>query len=239
MPRRPLSWIPFLLLLAAAAGCRSETPALEPPDGWVEEGPRRWVAGADTASLFRPLETFEAMGVARAGEASGSSAAAVLADRLQQEFLPLYRNHPRVVDSIFSRFVIPKIEGALATADFAEAREKLKREGYRLITNNFEPPRTRLQIGKEVPVIYPDSLRRQGVAGTVRMQIALDAEGEPRAIELLERVHPVLDAIALDAATQMRWRPAYLMRNGSWRPIPSWTRFSLTFGVASEADEAP
>lgn len=241
-----------LLWMAAFlfAGCIQEPGvAFGPPEGWQaapaaqEAGavPRRWwQAGVDTSRAFRRLETLQEMGVDHRGltYAAGVSVAAQgdvarphFIEAVKRSLIRLYRNEPEVVDSLFERFVTPKIEAADLAGNTSEEVERFKREGYRLIGNNFQEPRTALRIGTDVPIAYPDSLREREVGGSVRTQVYLDAEGHPQAIELLEGVHPVLDQIAMEATARMRWRPAYLMRNGNWRPVPSWVRFNITFGV--------
>lgn len=237
--RRGAAWILVVALGWLGGGCGAGGEAdLGPPSGWEGTPEGWWRAGTDTTGMFRDLETLESMGVA--GEpltylASGQLAARseVGRDQLRRavkvSLIRLYRNEPLVVDSLFERFVTPRIEEASLVGDFKEIRDHFKQEGYTRISSNFQPPRTVLQLGKDVPVVYPDSLRARQVAGTVRMQVSLDREGVPVTIELLEGVHPVLDALALQATTQMRWRPAYLLRKGNWKPIPAWVRFNINF----------
>src|SRR5690606_28994268 len=122
------------------------------------------------------LETLEAMGVARepltyAADQSiamrGDIGRAQLERAVKNSLIRLYRNQPAVVDSLFELFVAPRIEDASLVGDFSALREHFKREGYRLIGNNFQEPRTALQLGKDVRVDYPDSLRAQQVSGAV------------------------------------------------------------------------
>jgi outer membrane biosynthesis protein TonB len=68
------------------------------------------------------------------------------------------------------------------------------------------------------------------VAGTVRIQVYINEEGEPLTLQLLESVDPDLDGIAMRAMTQMRWRPTYTMRKGRWVAIPAWARLGVPFG---------
>lgn len=241
MAIRPQVRVVFIgLLLLLWGACASEQGAdLGPPQGWVRgDDGRWWREGVDTTGLFRNLESLESMSIRHEPVTyAGSQALAMrsgvgheqLERSVKQSLIRLYRNEPVVVDSLFERFVAPRIAEADLSGDLAAARERFKREGYRLISNNFQEPRVARQLGKDIPVSYPDSLREQQVNGKVRTQVYIDAEGIPQAIELIEGVHPALDAIALRATTQMRWRPAYLMRNGNWKPIPSWVRFNIDF----------
>ena len=62
------------------------------------------------------------------------------------------------------------------------------------------------------------------------LQIALNKEGVPIALTKLQGVHPVLDRIAMRAMTEMRWQPAFVLRGGTSKPTPSWTRMKVRFG---------
>lgn len=228
-----------VLVVVVAACSGGATSDQGPPEGWTGQAERWWRVGVDTNRTFRDLETLASMGVTDA-----EADAVMAADRrsaqgevlvrqwsrtVRQDLVRLFRNHPEVVDSLFEQHVVPDIAEADVTGPRAETAEALKQAAYRTLRSHFQEPQTALQLGDDIPVPYPDSLRRRGVEGRVRMQVYVDEEGEPTAIELIEGVHPVLDAIAMRAATQMRWRPAYLMRSGRWASIPAWTRFSVRF----------
>ena len=211
----------FLLFawLLVAAGCSQEQPT-GPPGGWQSADNRWWQSEVDTSRALRNLETLKAMEV---GQESGSFTQAV-----QEEFLPLYRNRPSIVDSLFEAYVRPVAEEA-DRGDFEAAVDRVRKEGYETLREHFQEPQVALELGTDVPVVYPDSLRQAGTGGEVKMQVFLSEEGQPKAIKLVEGVHPVLDESAMRAATQMEWRPAYLKVKGEWKAVPSWTRYSLTF----------
>jgi hypothetical protein len=65
------------------------------------------------------------------------------------------------------------------------------------------------------------------------MQVYLNREGAPQGIELISAVHPVLDDIAMKAATQMRWQPAYLLTASKSNPVPAWVRYNVNFTQTS------
>ena len=211
----------FLLFtwMLVMAGCNQEQPT-GPPEGWQSADNRWWQSEVDTSRALRNLETLEVMEVE---EESGSFIQAV-----QEEFLPLYRNRPAVVDSLFEAYVRPVAEEA-DRSDFEAAVDRVRKEGYETLREHFQEPQAALELGSDVPVLYPDSLRQAGAGGEVKMQVFLNEEGQPKAIKLVEGVHPVLDESAMRAAAKMEWRPAYLKVNGAWEAIPSWTRYSLTF----------
>ena len=237
------SFLPFLLsslLILWTSGCGGEEAArTEPPSGWETAEDKWWQADFDTTGVFPDLETLESIGAegemtlaanAQIAQQSGV-ATQQLARSVKQGLIELYRNDPEVVDSLFEKYVRPKLEGVTLSGDRAALVEKHKREGYNLITKHFREPRTTLVLGPDgdIPVGYPDSLSSQGVSGTVRTQVRLNEKGEPQAIELVESVHPVLDAITLRATSEMRWQPAYILRGNDWEAVPAWARFNISF----------
>lgn len=225
-------------------GCATDKPNFGPPADWEGSVVRWWRADTDTSKKFRDLEKLESMNVT-GGEMTYFTLESLAYDSeetkerliwaVKQSLIRLIRNEPEVVDSLFERFVTPKIRSAVLSPDeISSDISRFKKEGYRLIQNNYQEPRMALTLGEDVPVIFPDSLQDKQIGGSVRTQVYVNAKGEPEAIELLEGVHPVLNDIAMKATTKMRWRPAYLMRQGNWRPIPSWVRFTLNFVVPPE-----
>ncbi len=211
-----------------------------PPDGWTSEGTRWWRAGVDTSRAFRDLESLSAMGVKNAEITYASSmslsrqkdlALRQLSRAVKTSLLPVFRNHPDVVDSLFERHAVPR----LAEADLSRPPDRLvdkyKKEGYRILARHFREPRIVVSLGEDVPVVYPDSLREAGVTGRVPLQIYVDKSGEPAAIMLLDSVHPVLDDIAMNATTRVRWQPAYVLIVGKSRPIDAWVRFTVNFAT--------
>ena len=220
----------FLALVVA--GCSSGDGArTEAPAGWETAEGRWWQTGIDTTQAFRNLESLQAMGVSQ--QAYVASVQGVNRDQftraVKQELLPLYRNHPQIVDSLFQDEVRPLIEEADLSGDLKKTLDEYKNRGYKALSKHFREPRTETSLGEDVPIVYPDTLRTAETSGAVEMQIRLNAEGAPESIKLLEPVHPTLDAIAMNAATRMRWQPAYLLVDDEWQPVPSWVRFSVRF----------
>lgn len=222
-----------VLLVVLHNGCTpEETVETGPPPGWQAEDGRWWRSGIDTTGVFRDLETFGTMGVSEQVYLSAPGNLGPQQQferRLRHSFIRLYRNQPEVVDSLIARVVLPKLPPVNASEDVQRQVERAKRQSYKLLRRHFQEPQTALQLGTDVPVPYPDSLRARQIGGPVKMQVYLDAEGVPQAIKLLESIHPTLDAIALRATTEMRWRPAYLIGKGRWSAIPAWARFSVRF----------
>ena len=231
---RLLRGLAVALLVGLAAGCTPEETVIEtgPPEGWEAADGRWWRTGLDTTGVFRDLETLRAMDVSEViflATPRRLSAQDQFVRRVRHSLIRLYRNQPEVVDSLFERIVLPKRPRVSASGAMEEQVERAKRMSYKYLRKHFEEPRVALRLGVDVPVPYPDSLRTRQIGGAVQLQVYLDAEGAPVAIKLLDPGHPVLDAIALRATTEMRWRPAYLISKGRWRGIPAWARFTVRF----------
>jgi len=232
-----LRLVPVLALAAGAAllaGCASNGAPPGPPDGWVSDGSKWWIPGTDTSAAFRKLETLASMGVEGSDViyAGGGAARETFQQQLEravkQSLIQIIRNEPEVVDSLLERVVIPKVRAT--GGDPEDLVDRYQLEGYRAISRHFREPRQTVKVGTDIPIVYPDSLRKSGVSGAVAMQLRLDEEGVPQAIWTYESVHPVLDALAMDATSQARWQPAYLLRGGKSDPIPSWVRYRINFG---------
>lgn len=218
--------------LAAVAGCADPPLPTGPPGGWQADEARWWTAGFDTTGIFRDLESFAEMGVELQPVVYGKGRETLedqLVNVVQYRLIALYRNHPHVVDSLFRRYAEPRIRKGLRKGPVEEQVEPQVRAAYAAIARHFREPRALRTIGGDIPLPErPDSLR--AYTGDVRMQVWVDPKGQTRAIELLEGVHPVLDAMAMRATTQMEWSPAYLHAE----PIGAWARFRLGFAGAGD-----
>lgn len=215
-----------VFVLAACGGGNADLAAL--PEDWTREGNRFWQQGTDTTGLFRDLETVDAMGFV--GEAEETDRAAYVARNLKRRLVVLYRNNPEAVDSLFEAKFAGLIEGEDLNGGLTPVVDRLERPATRALTGAFRGPSPRLTLGEDIPYGFPDSLQASLGGARVRLQIALDAEGEPVAIEVLDPVNPTLDQIAVRAATQQRWSPIYVLRGTEWASIPGWVRYNLVFG---------
>lgn len=239
MPTRLLLASLLLVCTLFAACAEPEAPALGTPEGWLSDGDRWWRADADTAYAFRNLDTLADMGVLDTDAGAGMTELALRSRSLEARYdqavkeslLPLYRNHPEVIDSLFQRHAAPTLPSTVTTGSLRPQVEKQQRRLYKLLRSHFREPLKALELGRDITIVYPDSLRQRGIGGAVRTQVHINTEGEPVAVELLEGVHPVLDALAMRATTEMRWRPAFRLQGGAWIPTRSWTRFSVRFSA--------
>lgn len=240
----PLQGLAVVLvgLMLVLSGCApNETTPLSIPKGWDGNATYWWQIGADTTNAFRNLESMTTMGVPGSHLLGATLEGSRRGDRqlaqlkfnqyLKESLIELFRNEPEIVDSLFDKYVVPRLEGANLDGDVAPQIKTYQREAYRVLARHFRYPRATTKLGEDIPVPVPDSLKDKGISGTVLIQLALNKEGVPIALRKLSGVHPTLDRIAMDAMTQMRWQPAYVLRGGKSEAIPSWTRMKVRFGV--------
>ena len=237
------SILPLLIfgVFLSTSGCQSEeTISQSIPKGWDGNSTMWWQIGADTTNAFRSLETLLEMGVPGSHLLSASLDGSSSEDRhlaqkkfnqyVKESLIELFRNEPHVVDSLFNKYVVPKMDGVNLDGDVQPLIKSFQREAYRLIARSFRYPRVTTKLGEDIPMPIPDSLKAQKISGVVFIQLALNKEGVPIALQTLSGVHPTLDRIAMQAMTQMRWQPAYLLRGSKSVAIPSWTRMKVRFG---------
>lgn len=240
-----LKYVKFLFvwaLLWGFTGCGGGPDvALGPPEGWTGQAGLWWQAGTDTTVAFRNVGDFEAMGSPLEDVVYGRGTATTrqqLVNGVKREFMPMFQSNPELVDSLFTTMGRPKIMRATLKTDLNAQVDELSKDIFRSITRHYQQPRTLKKLGSFdqakidkdiVPISQPDSLKAQGVYGRVQMQVYLNPEGEPLAVKVLDPVHPVLDDLAQKAATQMRWRPAYLRGKG----VYGWALFNVNFQAPS------
>jgi TonB family protein len=93
--------------------------------------------------------------------------------------------------------------------------------GMRLDQSNFVPAR----IAESVRPIYPASMRRYGVNGSVTFNYTIDEEGRVQNPTIHESDNPAFDEPALTALRQWKYQPA--TRDG--KPVASNVRQSISF----------
>jgi len=223
-----------LLLLA---GCSGGGDPTAPPSGWQATETRMWHSDVDTAEVFPNLQDLSTMGVT-SGEFTleqGGLSQDQFRDAIKRSLVRLYRNNPALVDTLFEAHAVSVLEDADLSGDVVQEGGQLKpkllqtnkKKAYQAITDHFREPQ-REETPDNIP--YPDSLRRdEDASGEVQLQVHIDTSGVVDAVEAIRTVHPTLDAIAMKAATETTWEPAYELRDGDWVPVPSWARFSVPF----------
>ena len=223
--RRPAILLAAGLVVACATALFAceQGADLGPPEGWEAVSDTRWVrTGADTDAAFRDLETLDAMGVRLSDN-----------DRVryaQEQMTVLYRTHPEVFDSVFFAVAAPMFERDFAREGFQEAVDAAVQEAKRAINGQLYRQATALPDPPPEPVVYPDSLRARGVGGQAVVQAYVDAEGQALAVEVVESVHPALDAMVMRKAATTRYNPAWVVEeNRAGRAIPNWVRLTPMF----------
>jgi hypothetical protein len=238
-------WIAtFLVGFFLVAGCGGGSSPTAPPDGWQTSEMRWWKEGVDTAQAFPNLDSLTTMGVVDR-QMSMTGGGEITRDQfnaaIKESLLRLYRNNPTIVDSLFEQYAAPTLEDVDLGGDIVgkkgQLREKIlnknQKGAYEAITEHFREPQRQQSPDN---IIWPDSLRSEEYAGIVELQVHLAPEGEgdnavarADAVEVLSGPHPTLNAIAMKAATEATWQPAYVLQDGNWTPVESWVRFDIPF----------
>ncbi|MFO8098472.1 MAG: energy transducer TonB [Salinibacter sp.] len=232
-----LRWIPALLVsVLLLAGCGEEEDPSAPPSGWQATDTQMWSEDVDTAEVFRDLEDLVTMGIIEEEMAlsQGSIDQDQFEEAIKRSLVRLYRNNPEVVDSLFQEHAVETLEDADLSGNAVQEGGELnpellqtsKKNAYQAITDHFREP----QREEGADLVYPDSLRQdEEASGSVELQVHIDTSGAVDAVQIVEGVHPTLDAIAMKAATATEWESAYVMRDEDWVPEPSWARFSVNY----------
>lgn len=212
---------PAALVLCAAAvlvGCESSAP-VGPPEGWTGTATRWWVPGTDTTAAFRDLETFDAMGVERAPDAFDGW--------VQEQLLVLYRTNPEVVDSVFTAGVAPTLSPPSGAPDVQAAAATLAND----VKRDFYQRYNNAQIAPGAPgLAVPDSLA--GVRSETVVQVYVDRDQQPVAVELLQGTGTSLDALAMQHAATTEYTAAWVRPTAGPSAgvrIPTWVRVTQTF----------
>jgi len=232
------------VLFLFVVGCGGGSSPTAPPDGWQTSDMHWWAEGVDTSAVFINLDSLSGMGIENAEvqlSASGDVTQEQFQAAIKRSLLPLYRNNPRVVDSLFGEYAAPQLEEVDLSGEVLQSSGELKSDllnknqkvAYEAITEYFREPQ-REQSPDNIP--WPDSLRSDEYSGVVQLQVHLAVEGEGEnatsradAVEVRSGPHPTLNRIALKAATQATWQPAYVLEDGNWTPIDSWVQFDIPF----------
>lgn len=232
-----MRWMAAILTGAfLIVGCGGGGNPAEAPEGWQQSETRMWKNGVDTSVVFQNLDSLTTMGVldADAQITSSSVSQEQFVAAIKQSLVKLYRNNPTIVDTLFEQHAAPQLEdvdlSGEVLGDAGQLKPELlqpnKKAAYEAITEYFREP----QRKQGASIVYPDSLRRdEEASGEVSLQVHIDSSGSIDAVQVLRSVHPTLDAIAMKAATQTVWEPAYQLVDGEWQGRPAWARFAINF----------
>lgn len=233
-------WIAVTLTgLLFIFGCGSGDPTT-PPSDWEATETRWWHEDVDTSEVFQDLEDLTAMGIVDEEEMALSQGGNVTQEQfnnaIKQSLVALYRNDPETVDSLFEEYAAPKLQEADLSGDVVQSNgeidakllQKYKKTAYDAINEHYREPQNQEGVsGLE----YPDSLRTEETSGEVVLQAHVNTDGQVDAVEVVQSVHPTLDAIAMRASTQTTWEPAYVLRDGEWEPKGSWVRSTVPYRI--------
>ena len=168
---------------ALLSACQSGGPPdLGAPAGWEAsaDGLRWWQAGIDTTGYFRDLSTLATMNVQGDDKVyvAGRNISAQqevmqirLERALKRQLIRIYRNQPEIVDSLFNAYVAPDLSVAKYERNEEAELQRLKKQGYSTIRSHFREPTTVKNLGSDIPITYPDSLRQAGIGGSVHIPI--------------------------------------------------------------------
>jgi TonB family protein len=85
-------------------------------------------------------------------------------------------------------------------------------------------------VQKVIPA-YPDELRKRGVEGEVKLQVAVDEDGTVQGVRVLKTLHPYLDNAAVQAIKQWKFEP--VLQNG--KPTPAILTMAVNFNKEAYA----
>jgi TonB family protein len=223
----------LLLVLAGCGGGGGDPTA--PPSGWNASDDRIWKEGVDTSEVFQDMGSLSEMGVIEEGFTlnSGNITQEQFKSAIKQSLVKLYRTNPTLVDTLFEQHAAPKLEDADLSGSAVkdgklkpELLNEYKNKAFKAIKDNYKSPTLQEPVEN---ISYPDSLRQNDVTGTVELQMHVDSTGAVNAIEVVQKVHPTLDKIAVVAATRTKWESAYEMVDREWQPRPGWGRSPVPF----------
>lgn len=228
--------VPAGLGFGGNQGFWGDAACLESSPDWQSTGTRCWKKGVDTSTVFRNLESLSTMGLAGESIPMGLSQER-FNHAIRHSLLELYRTNPEVVDSLFQRHAAPELANSELDQDVlgpnknlrSQVLERYKKKAYRAITSHYQEPR-QVQDPPEIP--YPDSLRTEGIAGRIELEVYVNRKGEIGAVEVRRGLHPTLNAIAMDATRQAKWEPAYLYNEGKKTPKAAWVRVPISFSAS-------
>lgn len=223
-----------LMLVLAGCGGGGDDPTA-PPSGWKASESRMWKEGVDTSAVFKDMESLSEMGVIDEEFAltSGSLSQEQFKNAIKKSLEKLYRTNPTLVDTLFEQYATPKLADADLSGSVVKDGQlepkllnEYKNKAFKAIKDNYKQPTLKESVEG---ITYPDSLRRADVTGTVRLQMHIDTSGTVDAIEVVESVHPTLDAIAMAAATKTKWEPGYEKVDREWKARTGWGRSPVPF----------
>lgn len=110
--------------------------------------------------------------------------------------------------------------------DLQEPAEEDQPPSFRQAEYSYPEIMFRQEAENIIASFYPAALQRAGVGGSVKLQLWVDSSGRVDHIQMREGSgYQSLNAAAMRAATQLRFRPA--TRAGT--PVGTWVEFTVNF----------
>jgi TonB family protein len=101
------------------------------------------------------------------------------------------------------------------------------------------PPPDQVAVDKEptllkkVEPVYPELAKKAGLEGKVWVKILVDTEGKPKQVVILKSDSDVFNQVAVDAANQFLFTPAYLKD----KPVSVWVSVPFKFKLADKVSK--
>jgi len=93
-------------------------------------------------------------------------------------------------------------------------------------TTTIKPVRSKDQLGVEVIIptpirritpVYPEKCKKEGIEGTVVLEIKIDEAGNVMDVQVLKSVHPDIDKAAIEAIKKWKYKP--VLKDGKPAPV--------------------
>lgn len=106
-------------------------------------------------------------------------------------------------------------------------------------TTTIKPVRRAGQVGVEVIIptpirritpVYPEKCKKEGIEGTVVLEIKIDEEGNVIDAKILKSVHPNIDKAAMEAIKKWKYKP--VLKDG--KPAPVVFAVTINFWLRDE-----
>jgi len=116
----------------------------------------------------------------------------------------------------------------------------IKKDEVKILqTTTIKPVRSEGQLGVEVIIptpirritpVYPEKCKKEGIKGTVVLEIKIDEEGNVMDVQVLKSVHPDLDKVAMEAIKKWKYKP--VIKDG--KPAPVVFAVTINFWLRDE-----
>lgn len=90
------------------------------------------------------------------------------------------------------------------------------------------------EVVKEVPAVIESNTPKEPVEGVVQVSLVVNTEGVPEEVKVARPLHPALDAAAVKAVEQYRFKPG--MKDG--KPVPVQIVLGIAFNVTQDNRKA-